>query len=68
MNNFLNKLKANLVFSIDTKSYFKSLWIGCLLITWFNDSPNDEWYYTEFDFNWYGLDFWLPQEIDDLVQ
>ena len=59
--NLINKLKANMVFSIDTTSFFKSIWIGPLLITW-SHSHWKKWYQT-IDFSWYGFDYWMPQEV-----
>lgn len=58
----IEKIKANLVFSVDLKSMYKSIWIGPLLITWYSDN-NSKWEIENLSFNWYGWDYWLPQEI-----
>lgn len=57
----INKLKANMVFSIDTASFFKSIWIGPLLITWCADCL--KFWYETIEVTWYGFDYWMPQEV-----
>lgn len=59
--NLINKLKASIVFSMDTTSFFKSIWIGPLLITWSHDRF-EKWYDT-IDFSWYGFDYFMPGEV-----
>lgn len=56
----LKKLRRNLVFSLDVESYFKSLWIGPLLVTWSWDDIYNE--FTHFSVDWYGLDYWGKDE------
>jgi len=52
----IKKIKNNLVFSVDFKSFYKSMWIGPLLITW---CINGRWYQVkELEFAWYGWDYW----------
>lgn len=55
----INKIKANLVFSLDLKSMIKSIWIGPLLITWYWDDFGLQ----DLEFSWYGWNYWMPQEV-----
>lgn len=64
----IQKIKANWVFGLDSKSLIKSIWIGPLLITWTHEGyPVSVWYET-IDFSWYGWDYWQPQEVEWEVQ
>jgi hypothetical protein len=46
--------KNGMFFSIDLKSLYKSIWIGCLLITWTQGVDSNEWP-SEIHFKW-GLE------------
>jgi hypothetical protein len=58
----LARIKANMVFSVDLKSFYKSIWIGPLLITWFWNEVSSR--PEEIVFVWYGFNYWMPQEVD----
>ncbi len=57
----MNKLRANLVFDIDLKSMWKSVWIGALLITWLG-------WFEELDWHWYGFDYWHEPIVLDVSE
>ena len=62
------KIKANLVFSIEIDAFWKSIWIGPLLIVWSTDTAKP-WIQT-LEFEWYGFDYWFEAGvvIDDLIE